>query len=466
MPWPKGRRAELESPERAAGLDDDNARTQLTFRGWLFESNAGSRYHQLARLSTQAAFRERSTMARIEGITIQNYRALRNVTLGKTFEHQKGSPLPSMMAVIGPNGSGKSTLLDAFGFLKDCLADGVEDACDRGMRGGFDRLRTKGARDPIKFEVYYRESDEERPISYSLWIDADRAGRPYVEKERLRQRRGRTGRPFSFVNLKDGQGEAWAGELLETEWGTEKIKVKLEDSRRLAIATFGNLTDHPRIVRFRDFLEGWYLSYFEPSAARSLPMAGAQRHLTKEGDNLANYVQFLEKEHHERFSAVLREVAKKIPGIERVAWTKAADGRLLLQFNDRGYKDPFYAPSMSDGTLKYFAYMLMLEDPTPAPLIGIEEPENGLHHQLLGPLADEMRDRVNKPNGPQILVTTHANHFVDALMPEEVFILSKGKDGASTVTSAADDPAVVSMVQDGIPLGSLWYSNHLGGGNP
>lgn len=92
-------------------------------------------------------------MARIEGITIENYRALRKVTFGETFEYQDGSPLPSMMAVIGPNGSGKSTLLDAFGFLKGCLADGVEEACERGMRGGFDRLRTKGAKDAIKLSV-------------------------------------------------------------------------------------------------------------------------------------------------------------------------------------------------------------------------------------------------------------------------------------------------------------------------
>ncbi|MCX5688343.1 MAG: AAA family ATPase [Planctomycetota bacterium] len=405
-------------------------------------------------------------MARIEGITIQNYRALRDVTLGKTLEHQGGTPLPSMMAVIGPNGSGKSTLLDAFGFLKDCLADGVEDACERGMRGGFDRLRTKGAREAIKFELYYRESDEDRPISYSLWVNADRAGRPYVEKERLRQRRGRTGRPFSFVNLNKGEGDAWAGELPAAGAGTAKIRVKLDDSRRLAIATYGNLTDHPRIVRFREFLEGWYLSYFVPDLARGMPMAGAQRRLNMRGDNLANYVQFLQKEHPKRFDAVLAEVAKKIPGVEKIGWKSAEDGRLLLQFNDRGYKDPFYAPSMSDGTLKYFAYMLMLEDPKPAPLIGIEEPENGLHHQLLGPLAGEMRNRANKTNGPQVLVTTHANYFVDALDPQEVFVLSKGKDGASTVRCAADDQAVVDMVQDGIPLGSLWYSNHLGGGNP
>ena len=214
-------------------------------------------------------------MARLEGITIQNYRALKNVTIGKTFEHQDGNVLPSMMAVIGPNGSGKSTLLDTFGFLRDCLADGVEEACDKGMRGGFERLRTKGTTDPIKFELYYRESGDERPISYSLWISLDKSGRPFVEKERFRQRRPglSSGTPYLFVDFKKGKGFAWAGESTKANAGTAKVRVNLDDPRKLAITSLGNLTEHPRIVRFREFLEGWYLSYFVPDLARGMPMA-------------------------------------------------------------------------------------------------------------------------------------------------------------------------------------------------
>jgi predicted ATPase len=407
-------------------------------------------------------------MARIEGIRIQNFRALRDVTIGKTFEHQSGEPLPDMIAVIGPNGAGKSTLLDAFGFLGDCLANGVEEACERSHRGGFERLRTQGATEAIKFELYYREGQSERPISYTLHIGADKSGRASVEKERFRQRRttGNFGKPYSFADFKNGRGYAWAGESTETREGTDKVAVKLDDRRKLAITSLGNLSQYPRIVKFREFLEGWSLSYFRPDLARGMPVAGAQRHLNVGGDNLANYVQFLEKDQPTRFKRVLADVSIKIPGIRSIKHKRSEDGRLLLQFNDRGYEDPFYAQNMSDGTLKYFAYMLLLEDPHPAPLIGIEEPENGLHHQLLAPLAREMRKKARELDGPQILVTTHANYFVDGLTPDEVFVLSKNTAGFSEIKRAADDPQVVGMVDDGIPLGSLWYSNHLGGGNP
>ena len=139
---------------------------------------------------------------------------------------------------------------------------------------------------------------------------------------------------------------------------------------------------------------------------------------------------------------------------------------MLLEFNDRGYIDPFYAQDMSDGTLKMFAYLLLLEDPVPAPLIGIEEPENGLHHQLLEPLAKEMKKYAYQTGGSQIVVTTHAPYFVDALTPADVWILGKDENGFSTAILASTILSVNDLYNEGIPLGSLWYSNHFGRGNP
>lgn len=63
--------------------------------------------------------------------------------------------------------------------------------------------------------------------------------------------------------------------------------------------------------------------------------------LNKQGDNLANYVQYLEKEHKSSFNKALAEVAKKIPGVKSITHKRAEDGRLLLQFNDTGYKTQF-----------------------------------------------------------------------------------------------------------------------------
>lgn len=413
-------------------------------------------------------------MALIEGIRIKNFRSLKDVTLGKMWNMQSVQPLTPMTAVIGKNGVGKSTLFDAFGFLGDCLKSGVEEACDLRGRGGFEKIRSQGTKEPIEFEVYYKQDGNARPITYELQIGLDKTGRPYVKRERLRQRRkGQAyGRPFSFLILNSGSGLVWKGEaegieddttdLTKITESSETEAVELEDKRKLGIATLGSLKQHPRISAFRQFIEGWYLSYFTPDAARSLPMAGPQRHLNIHGDNLGNVVQFMEREHKDRFKRVLDRIAKKIPGIQKIDAEKTPDGRLLLRFNERGFQDPFYAQQMSDGTLKVFAYLLLLEDPTPPPFICIEEPENGLYHKLLETLATEFREHATgKKGGAQVFVTTHQPYFVDALDPEEVWVLEKGADGFTTIRRTSEDKIVKNMVLEGQPLGSLWYSDYL-----
>jgi predicted ATPase len=105
-------------------------------------------------------------MAILEGIEIKNYRALKSIQLGQVAFDKKPHPLPRLIAVIGANGVGKSTLLDAFGFIGECLANGVQKACDD--RSGFERLRSKGSSGPIEFEIRYREEPNVQPITYSL----------------------------------------------------------------------------------------------------------------------------------------------------------------------------------------------------------------------------------------------------------------------------------------------------------
>jgi predicted ATPase len=406
-------------------------------------------------------------MAVIEGFRVQNYRALHDVTLGKLSNQQTGEPLTPFTVVIGKNGVGKSTLFDAFGFVADCLSADVETACDMKQRGGFNRLRSKGQDEAIRFEVYYREAPKERPITYELAISLDESGRPFVESEVLKQRRkGQThGRPYPFLRLSHGKGTVWAGEeAVEVEGEEDRalMSVELTDPRQLGVATLGTLKEHPRIKRFRDFLKGWYLSWFYPDAARSLPSAGPQRHLNIHGDNIGNVVQFMEREHKTQFKSILQRIAAKIPGIDGIDTLETEDKRVLLRFNDGAFGDPFFAQQMSDGTLKVFAYLLLLEDPEPPPFICIEEPENGLYHKLLEALAQEFRLRATgKKNSPQIFVTTHQPYFVDALAPEEVWLLEKGADGYSVIRRVSDLEVVKNLVDEGLPLGGLWYSDYL-----
>jgi len=420
-------------------------------------------------------------MAKIEGFRIRNFGVLRDVTLGRLWNAKGTGELTPMTAVIGKNGAGKSTLFDAFVFLSDCLKYGAEEACDR--RNGFERIISQGVKEPIMFEVYYREERNARPITYEASFALDEYKRPYVRSERLRQRRkGQDrGRPFSFLILENGRGVVWKGEYegidestgqltlneidkLMKEESNETEAVELEDNRKLGIATLGALKQHPRISAFRQFIEDWYLSYFTPDAARSLPLAGPQKRLNMHGDNIGNVVQYIERDHPKLFRKILDDIAGKIPGIDKITTERTLDHRLVLNFNDKGFSDPFFAQQMSDGTLKVFAYLLLLSDPEPPPFICIEEPENGLYHKLLETLAQQFRAYVTDGKSrSQLFITTHQPYFVDALEPNEVWLLEKGDDGFSTIRRASEVALVQSLVSEGLPLGGLWYSDYLDG---
>jgi predicted ATPase len=92
------------------------------------------------------------------------------------------------------------------------------------------------------------------------------------------------------------------------------------------------------------------------------------------------------------------------------------------------------------------------------------EPENGLYHKLLEALAMQFRAHVTaEKNKSQIFITTHQPYFVDALEPDEVWILDKTEDGFSKIRRASENPIIQGLTSEGLPLGGLWYSDYLEG---
>jgi len=403
-------------------------------------------------------------MPTIEGFSVKNYGVLKDIVMGRVISDTSQKPLTQLVTVIGKNGTGKSTLIDAFGFLADCLKSGVEEACYSNDRRGFQNLLSKGAGDSIEFEITYRESNNSRPITYNLVIAADDMGRPYIQHERLRQRRKgeKRGWPYSFLNITNGRGNAWAGDMLEGDEGATTTPIQLSDLNMPAITTLGALKEHPRITQFRNFIQGWYLCYLIPNDARDLPLAGPQKHLNKTGSNLSNVLQYMEQiKGKKHLQSILDGITKRVPGITNIYTERTADNRLLLCFDEKGFSEPHYVQKMSDGTIKLVAYLVLLEDPELAPLICIEEPENGLYHNLLTILAEELKDKVDSPKSrSQMFITTHSPYFVNALSPEEVWILEKQDNGFSTIKRASDIELVKNLAQE-IPLGDLWYSDYL-----
>ena len=386
--------------------------------------------------------------ARIEYLKVQNFRALRDVVF---------RDLTPLTVLLGPNGSGKSTVFDVFAFLAECFELGLRRAWDK--RGRARELKTRGSEGPVVIEIKYREPGYPL-ITYHLAVD-ERGNAPIVVEEWLRWKRRRYGQPFRFLDYREGHGRAVSGELPDAE--DNRLDIPLKSPDLLAVNALGQFADHPRVAALRDFITGWYVSYLSTDNARGQPEAGPDERLTKSGDNLANVIQHLAEQHGDRLNSIFEILRQRVPRIDRVLAETMPDGRLLLQIKDAPFRHPVLARFASDGTLKMLAYLLMLHDPSPPPLIGIEEPENFLHPRLLPELAEECRAA---STGTQMLVTTHSPFFLNALRPKEVRVLWRDEEGYTRHQRIADLQGVSEFVEHGALLGHLWMEAQLGVGDP
>ena len=402
-------------------------------------------------------------MGKILGIAIKNYGSLKDVKMGKLFSERGADELGNMVAIIGPSGNGKSTIADAFGFISDCISSDVETACDEKNRGGFDQLISQSEAKEIHFEIYYKENQNSRPITYELTISKDRSDRPYVKEERLRQRpaKNRYGQPRSFLYLTEGKGFAYEGsDGGEEENGKadgKKVQVELSETRTLGIVTLGVMKQYSRIEKFLQFLKSWYLCYFTPDAARQMQTVAPTPYLNRTGSNINNVAQYMFRENPNEFKKILLDIQDKIPNIEKIKPVKLQNGQMVLEFFQKGFDKPFFSSRMSDGTLKLFAY-----ERNPRQLDFVEEPENGLYHKYLANLAIEMKKNVGTGYAKQLFVTTHSPFFVNALTPKQVWVLEKDKDGFSKIKRASEYEFVSDLTSEGVSMGDLWYSEYFG----
>lgn len=389
---------------------------------------------------------------RIEYLRVQNYRALKDLDL---------KALTPLTVFLGPNGSGKSTIFDVFAFLSECFQSGLRKAWDK--RGRFKELRTRGAEGNITFEVKYREKRSTPLITYHLEIGEDAKG-PYVAREFLSWKRGSHGRPFNFLDFgreTPGTGEVVTGDTPDED--DTRTAERLDSRELLAVNTLGQLAKHPRVGALRRFITGWYLSYLSADSTRGVPEAGPQERLSTTGDNLPNVVQYLKEGYEERLNLILQKLAARVPRLENVDATPMPDGRLLLQVKDAPFETPVMAKFASDGTLKMLAYLTLLFDPDPPQLIGIEEPENQLHPRLLPELAEECRAA---SAASQLMVTTHSPFFVNALHPNEVWVLYRTEDGFTQARRAQGMQGITEFIANGALLGDLWMEGHFEVGDP
>jgi len=393
----------------------------------------------------------------IEYLRLKNFRAFQNVEM---------RDVPRFCVVVGANGTGKSTLFSVFGFLRDAMISNVTTALAKlGGSRGIAEVRSRNSEGPIEIELKFREStDRPQLVTYQVSISEDR-GRPIVEREVLKYRRGSKGQPWRFLDFSRGTGVAVTNELSEVDdvKNLEREEQTLKSPDLLAIKGLAQFEKFPAVVALGNLIENWHVSDFHVSRARPEQEAGYAEHLSREGENLALVIEYLYTHHRDVFDRILETLKRRVPGITSVEPKQTEEGRILLKFQDGSFEDPFLARYVSDGTIKMLAYLILLYDPAPHPLLCVEEPENQLYPTLLWELAEEFR--AYSRHGGQVFVSTHSPDFLNATELDEVFWLEK-RNGYTQVLRARDDQQIASYMREGDQMGYLWKQGFFGGADP
>ena len=365
--------------------------------------------------------------------------------------------LSALNVLIGPNGSGKSNLLEVIRLLQAAPHDlaapvstgggGVNDWIWRGQPQSsatveviIDNPHGK-QKPPLRHVIAFRES-----------------GRRFtLDDERIENEHPYPGQSDSYFYYR-----LQAGRPVLNVAGDVRRELQRDDVEpdRSILSQRKEPDQYPELAYLSTFYEGINL-YGSWEFGRSAGIRGAQRSDVRPSpltENLSNLGMFLNRlapypAARARLTAHLTELYEGITDFE--LYFDPSSVQLL--FTEGDYSIP--ASRLSDGSLRYLFLLAALLDPEPPKFLGIEEPELGLHPDLLPKLADLLVDASSRC---QLLVTTHSDLLVDALSehPESVVVCEK-HDGRTSMRRL--DRSDLARWLERYGLGQLWTKGKLGG---
>jgi predicted ATPase len=367
-----------------------------------------------------------------------------------------GIELEALNVFIGPHGSGKSNLIEAISLMRAAPKE-LSEVTRKG--GGAAEWIWKGARrGEAMVESVFGKSGDPFHLRHLIAFDAD-AGKFTIQDERVENNEhfdpAQTPPPDYFYRRNGGRPLVmspigvwgWLANEVETD---RSILVLLRDPKNYPALSW-LASNYEKIRIYREWT-------FGRSAVFRVPQRTDLRTdlLEEDFSNLGLYLSRWKT----RFPAAKRELLSRLKdlyeGIDDFD-VSIEGGAVQVYFMERDFVIP--ATRLSDGTLRYLCLLAILCDPEPPPLICIEEPELGLHPDILPKLADLLRAASGRT---QIIVTTHSDILVDAMTetPEAVVVCEK-VDGQTRMERLKREDLAAWLEK--YRLGQLWIQGQIGG---
>lgn len=372
--------------------------------------------------------------------------------------NDNGLDLLPLNVLIGPNGSGKSNFIEAIALMRAAPRD-YREVVRRG--GGVREWLWKGAPEARGHMAWVVANPEgSQPLRHALAFQAVGQNFGLVQESvQSSQNNDQKESPEVFYHYAQGQPvirvQAGSGAIYRTiDPSSLDLDRSILAQRRDpdSYPELANLaSNYERIRIYREWTFGRKAIFREPQRA-DLP----NDVLAEDFSNLGLFLSRLKTRHPAAARAILEGLSDLYD--ELTEFNVLIEGGTVQVFFTEG---EFVIPAtrLSDGTLRYLCLLAILCDPKPPPLICIEEPELGLHPDVLPKLADHLLAASRRT---QLIVTTHSDILVDALseQPESVVVCEKHQGATSMTRLAADE--LQAWLQK-YRLGELWISGELGG---
>lgn len=365
-------------------------------------------------------------------------------------------PLTGLNVLIGPNGSGKSNLVEALSVLRAVPKDLPLPIRQGGpVKDWLWRDGKEGATEARLVILLAGGHVASSAIRYRLVFGAE-GGSFTVLDERVENElpRPATAKPYFYFGYENGRP------MLNLQQGSRVLQRADIDPTQSILSQRRDPEAYPELTRLADLLRGILIyrnwQFGPDSSVRAVCRADERTDALSEiFDNLPARLSVLM-----RTPAIKRRLLELVgdlaPGFNDIVVVPEG-GALQLYLIEGERSVP--ARRLSDGTLRYLCLLAILIDPGSAPLVVIEEPELGLHPDMLPTLRDLM---VAASEKTQLIVTTHSTQLVDAMTDhaDSVLVCEK-KEGPSRVSRLTQDE--VDRFREHGGLGSLWMSGQLGG---
>jgi predicted ATPase len=364
--------------------------------------------------------------------------------------------LAPLNVLIGPNGSGKSNLVEAVSLLRSAPAELVVPVREG---GGVRDWLWKGAAKPAtaRLDAVVRYPAGEQALRYRLAF-TEAGGRLEVTDERIENLRASPGRPKPYFYFGYEHGRP----MLNVGGQTAPRTLRKEevDAQRSILSQRKDPDQYPEVTylgeafaRIRIFREWSFGRYTAPRLPQ--PADLPNDFLAEDGRNLGLVLNRLRRDPQVKLRLV-EELRRLYDGIDDFE-TVVEGGTVQVFLQEGRWTVP--ATRLSDGTLRYLCLLAVLCHPAPPPLVCIEEPELGLHPDVLPHLAALLHEASTRT---QLIVTTHSDILVDALTDTpDVVVVCEKHDGATRLTRL-DAESVRPWLQK-YRLGDLWTRGEIGG---